>query len=173
MPSQVHRFVGVANTEQTVADSLHRLLALPLRGNGERERHRQIREPTIRHEEMPQAETMHSANKEIGRLAQAQPLQTTRQLTCAFLTVGDTRRSSWRAHILCHDPGKLQHQRLGLAAAWPGQHHAVAYGVISRLLTRIADKIRRLGEICRADTTQRHRGCAPAPAGCNPDRCPR
>ena len=126
MASKVHGLVGMANAEQPIADALHRLVALPLSGDGERELHRHIREAAIGHEEMPQAETMHRADEEIGRLAQAQLFQATRQFACAFLAIGDASRAPGRAHVLCHDPGELEHQRLGLAAARPGEHHTVA-----------------------------------------------
>lgn len=153
MPPKVHRLVRVAHTEQPIADPPHRLVALSLRGNSERERHRQIGKPSIWHEQMPQAKAMDCANKEIGRLAQAQPLEPARQFARAFLAVGDARRTTRRAHVLRHDPRELEHQSLGLAAARPGQHHAVARRIVGRLLAWIASQIRRLGEIRRADAT--------------------
>ena len=86
--------------------------------------------------------------KQVRRLAQPQPFQTSRQLACAFLAIGDTGGAARRAHILSHDPGQLEHQRLGLAAARAGQNDAMAGRIVSRLLARIASQIGRLGEIC-------------------------
>ena len=131
----------MAYTEQPVADPLHRLVALPLRGDGKRKRDRQIGEPTIRHEEVPKAEAMNRADEQVGRFAQAQPFEPARQLACAFLTVGDAGGATWCAHILGHDPRQLEHQRLGLAAAWARQDDTMAGQIVGRLLARIAGQV--------------------------------
>ena len=169
MTPKVHRLVGMAHAEKPVANPLHRLIGLPLRGDGKRKRHRQIRKPTIGHQQMSQAETMDGADEKVRRFPQAQPFQPARQFARAFLAVGDACRATGCAHVLGHDPSKFEHQRFGLAAPRPGEHDAMAHRIVGRLLTRIASQIARVGQIGGADTTQGHREYAPAPAGCKPD----
>lgn len=145
MTPEVHRLVRMADAEEPVADPLHRLVALPLCGDGKREWHRQIGEPAVGHQQMPQTKTMNRADKKVRRLSQAQPFQPASQFACALLAIGDACCTARRAHVFSHDPGELEHQRLGLAAARASKHDAMSRRVIGRLLARIAGQVGRLG----------------------------
>jgi hypothetical protein len=122
----VMQLVRLADAQQLLSHSPEGGLDLPRCRHLDRMWQVESCNARIRHEEMPHAEAMDGADKQIGGVAQAKDLQPSFQLAGAFLAIGDASHSSRRADILGQNAGELQHQRLRLAAAWAGQHNAVA-----------------------------------------------
>ena len=103
----------------------------------------------VRENDLRQGEGMDGADEHTVTPLHTERVQPDLQLPRAFVVVGDASHAPWLPHVLRQDARHLDRERLGLAAAGPGDNDAVTGRVVRGPLARVTAQMLGRAEIQR------------------------